>query len=56
MSKLSTSLKPLALAQNKIQPKHMAGFWNGIFPDASDTNSEFVSTFSGRQWELLWKI
>ena len=26
MSKLSTSLKPLALAQNKTQPKHMAGF------------------------------
>ena len=61
MPKLWISLKPLALAQNsnnikKIRPKHMSRFYNSLLSGASVTNSEFVSTFSGRQCELLWKI
>ena len=60
--KLWMSLKPLALAQSSnnikkiTRPKHMSGFYNSFLSGASVTNSEFVSNFSGRQCELLWKI
>ena len=36
--------------------KHMSGFYNIPVSGASVTNTEFVSTFSGRQCELLQKI
>ena len=56
MPKLWISQKPLAFAPNsnnikkikKKRPKHISGFYNSLLPGASVTNSEFVSTFSGR--------